>query len=136
MRIDRVDGMIIVIAVLLSAMLVGMLFNVWYLAFFSIPILATALMGLGTLNRENEWGPTLPWVAGFGVISVGLFVWAGIGVISSQSPGFGGLTVAAGVLVYIAWPVLTLASGLLYALLYNQWLRPDVQEETDLPSQE
>lgn len=134
MRIDRVDGMIIAIAVLLSAMLIGMLFNVWYLAFFSIPILATALMGLGTLNRENEWGPTLPWIVGFGVISIGLFVWAGIGVISSQTPGFGGLTVPAGVLVYIAWPVLTLASGLLYALLYNQWLRRDVQEETDLPS--
>lgn len=136
MRIDRVDGMILVIAILLAAMLIGMLFDVWYLAFFSIPILATALMGLGTLNRENKWGPTLPWVAGFGVISIGLFVWAGVGVISAQTPGFGGLTVAAGVLVYIAWPVLTLASGLLYALLYNQWLRRDVKEETNLSSQE
>lgn len=136
MKIDRVDGMIIAIAILLSAMLIGMLFNVWYLAFFSIPILATALMGLGTLNRDNRWGPTLPWVVGFGVISIGLFVWAGVGVASDQTPGFGGLTVAAGVMVYIAWPVLTLVSGLLYALLYNQWLRRDVKEETDLPVQE
>lgn len=130
MNPDKVDTMIPIIAVLLAAMLVGITFNVWQLAWFALPVLATVLVALGCLNREDEWGPTKPWIIGSGVVFLALFVWAGTAM-TSQEPTFGGLSAAMGVALYVIWPV-TLIAAFLYAHLYRKWLSADVREETSL----
>ncbi len=130
MNASKVDRLMPVIAVLLTMMLVGMVFDVWQLAWFAIPILSTVLLALGCLDRRERWGPTKPWIIGFGVLSIALFAWAATGM-SSQEPSFGGLSPALGVILYIIWPG-TIASGFLYAYLYRRWLVIDIRKETSL----
>lgn len=129
MNLDKVDAIVIASAALLLAMLLGMVVDIWYLVFFAIPLLVTVFIGLGSLNREGNWGPTVPWLIGFGVLATALFVWAGIGMFD-QTPEFGGFTSAMGVILYVMWPFFTVASGLLYAYVYKEWLRRDVRRDT------
>lgn len=130
MNARKVDGLMPVIAVLLATMLVGMVFDVWQLAWFAMPILATVLLALGCLDRQERWGPTKPWIIGFGVLSSALFAWAATGM-ASQEPSFGGLSHAMGITLYIIWPG-TVASGFLYAYLYRRWLVTDIRKGTSL----
>lgn len=130
MNRDKVDALMPIVAVLLAAMLVGMVLDVWQLAWFPIPLLATVFIAFGCMNREDRWGPTKPWLLGFGVVALALFVWAGAGMMS-QSPTFGGLSLAMGVTLYVIWPA-TIAATFLYAYLYSRWLSRDVREDTSL----
>lgn len=130
MNLDKVDATVIVSAVLLLAMLLGMVVGIWYLAYFATPLLVPVFMGLGPLDREGNWGPTVPWLIGFGAISTALFVWAGIGMFD-RTPDFGGFTSGMGVFLYVIWPFCTIASGLLYAYVYKKWLRRDIRRDTN-----
>lgn len=129
MNFDKVDTLVSTTAILLLVTLIGMIFDIWYLVFFPMPVLITVLLALGSLNKEDQFGPVLKWLIGFGAISSALFVWAGTGMFS-QEPRFGGLTVAAGVILYVMWPLFALVSGPLYAYVYKVWLSRDVREIT------
>ncbi|WP_219417991.1 hypothetical protein [Pseudonocardia nigra] len=83
-----------------------------------------SLLALGSLNRKNNWGPTLLPLAAFGVVLVGLFGWMGATIFDDGR--LGGMQTALGVLYYFLWPFVTVFSGLLYALVYSTWLRKDV----------
>ncbi|WP_257352279.1 hypothetical protein [Pseudalkalibacillus decolorationis] len=128
MKSNRVDKIIMACGFLLLLMLVGMTFNIWPLVFFTIPLLTIVLLALGALNKENEWGPLVPWIIGFGIVFTALFIWAGIGM-TSQETTFGGFSLGAGVIIYFIWPFITFVLGLLYAMMFKRWLKWDIKRD-------
>lgn len=128
MKQNKVDMLVLASAILLLVMLVGMVFDIWPFVFFTIPILSAVLLGLGALNVQEKWGPLVPWIVGFGIVSTVLFIWAGMGMLD-QEQSFGGLSLSAGVLVYVIWPLSSLTLGLLYAYMFKKWLKWDIDKK-------
>lgn len=128
MKIDKVEIIVPIIAIMCGLMLAGLVTNIWPLVFAPIPIMAMALIFLGSLNSEGNWGPTLPVLSVYGVILVAIFVW--IGVSMNSSALFGGMQMAMGVIYYVLWPFITVTAGFLYAWVYSRWLSRDVALET------
>ncbi|GAA1195171.1 hypothetical protein [Prauserella alba] len=127
MSIDRTDALVAAIFVIVTAVTVGVLFDLWHLVYYSIPSLVTIFMLMGSLNRRDEWktGATARIVS-FGAALTVLFVVSnatlhGDGVI-------GGLPTSTAVFVYMIWPLASVVGPLLFAWVYHAWLRHDVDD--------
>jgi hypothetical protein len=123
-KLDKIDALVLTIAGFFGLLLIGMLFDVWQLAFYPIPPLAVVLLALGSLNKRDEWGPTMLPVALFGGVLTALWIWMGLTMFDEGR--LGGMQTALGVLYYFIWPFITVFSGVLYALVYSSWLKRDV----------
>lgn len=133
MKHTRTDLIVLSVGLLFALLTAGMLFDVWQLAFLPIPVLSVALIALGCLNRDEEWGPSLGPVLVFGAILTGSFFWAGVTMFDGGR--LGGLQTPVGIVYYLIWPFITVFSGLLYALVYGMWLRRDVESADLAPSE-
>lgn len=117
-----VDKFIVIVLLLQLLMLVGLVFDIWYLAYYPIPLFAGILMAICLFNKQINWKKALPACLAFFIILIALFVWAGIGM-NSNKMGFGGLTHSVSVLFYVMWPFLTFFAPLLYAYIYEKVLK-------------
>lgn len=117
-----IDKFIIVILILQVLMLVGLIFDVWYLAYYPIPLFAGTLIVICLLNNQIKWKGAIPATLSFSVILIALFIWAGIKM-NTNEMGFGGLTHSMSVLFYVIWPFLTFFAPLFYAFIYEKALR-------------
>lgn len=125
MKMDKIDAFVLSCGVLLALLLAGMLTGVWQLVLYPIPVLAAALLLVGSLNSQDKLGPALLPVVVFSVPLLALFVW--IGQTVSSEGRLGGLQYSLGVVYYVLWPFTTLCTGLLYAFVYQRWLKRDLK---------
>lgn len=115
----RVDALVLGLSGLLLLALAGMLFGVPELLTLTLPLMMTVLMLMGALDRSNRWNRrVLGLVLAFNAVSFALWLVVTL-TVSSQAVAFGGLSVAAGVFVYLAWPYYTVVSGPLYAFVLD-----------------
>jgi hypothetical protein len=125
MKHKVIDTIVFCILVLLILMLVGLVFDIWYIAYYPIPLLAAALV----LMSVNKWKGVLPsFIIFFGILLF-LFIWAGIGM-TSQGNGFGGLSLSVGVFFYLIWPFISIFSGLFYAYVYEKTSKEDGRSQS------
>jgi sodium/proline symporter len=131
-RIDRIDRMVAVCFVAMLVALVGMLFDVWRLVYYAIPVLTVLFMLMGALDKRDEWrASVVAPVAAFGGVLLVLFAIADAVLYTDVM--FGGLPAATGTFLYVIWPVATVGGSLLFAWVYQAWLRHDLSdlEETN-----
>lgn len=127
MSIDRTDALVAAIFVATTAAAVGMFFDVWHLVYYAIPSLATLFMLMGSLNRHDEWKPgATARIMAFGVVLTALFVVSNATLHGSGV--LGGLPTSTAVFVYGIWPVTSVVGPLLFAWVYQTWLRHDVDD--------
>ena len=123
----RVDALVAACFVIVAAATVGMVLDWWQPVYYAVPLLATALMLLGALNRVDAWrGSVVAQVVAFGGITTVLFALAH--ATADGSGSFGGLPVTTGIFFYLLWPVTVLVPSLIYVGLYRSWLRHDLTE--------
>ncbi|MBA8824234.1 hypothetical protein FHX42_001563 [Saccharopolyspora lacisalsi] len=129
MSIDRTDKLVGACFAATTAATVGMFSNYWPVVYYSIPVLVTLFMLMGSLDKRDEWNP--PATAGivsFGLVLVLLF---GVANAALHDGGIiGGLPTSTAVFVYAIWPVATVVGPLVFAWVYHTWLRHDL-EDTD-----
>lgn len=127
MSVDRVDRLVAIFFVITTLSVVGMIFDLWQLVYYSIPLVTVLLMLMGALNRRDEWsGPAVVPAAAFGGLLLVLFALGD--VLLNTDALMGGLPAATGVFVYVIWPVTTVAGGALFAWVYHKWLRQDLDD--------
>lgn len=124
MKVDKIDAIVLSCGLLFGLLFIGMLTDVWQLAFYPIPLLAMVLIALGSLNKANKWGGALLPLVVYGLILVALFAWMGVTMFDDSR--LGGMQTPLGILYYVIWPFITIFSGLLYALVYSTWLKRDI----------
>ncbi|GAB4084493.1 hypothetical protein GCM10028784_11230 [Myceligenerans cantabricum] len=132
MSIDRTDKLVAVVLVAVAAATAGMLWDQWQVVYYSIPVMVTVFMLLGSLNRHDRWHvASVAAVLAFGGILAVLFVVAQVTLRGSGT--LGGLPTSSAVVLYAIWPLTTVGAPLLYALVYQVWLRHDVEEPGPVP---
>lgn len=132
MSVDRVDRLVLSCFVVTTAAIVGMVFDYWQLVYYSIPILTVLFMLMGALNRKQRWpGAPVIGVIAFGASFLALFVIADVALYADSR--IGGLPAATAVFLYVIWPVTTVAAPLLFAWVYHNWLRHDVEDAEPEP---
>jgi hypothetical protein len=128
MKFDKIDALMGAVGVLFLALLIGMATDQWLLTLAPIPVLAAVLMIVGSLDRSNKVGNALLPVTAFSLVLLAGFMWAALSVGSSGT--LGGMEMPLGVVYYFIWPFTTLFTGLLYALVYERWLKKDLAVES------
>lgn len=126
MKIDKVEVIVPIIAILCGLMLTGLVVDIWQMVFVPIPIMTMALIFLGSLSREGRWGPTIPVLTIYGVILLAIFVWISVSMGSTEL--FGGLEKPMGIIYYVLWPFTTVLTGFIYAWVYSRWLSHDMED--------
>lgn len=127
MKFDKVDALMAAVGGLFLILLFGMATDQWLLTLAPIPVLAAVLMIIGSLNRAHRVGAALLPVGLFSLVLLAGFGWAALSVGSSST--LGGLDASLGVIYYFIWPFTTVFTGLLYALVYERWLKKDLAIE-------
>lgn len=127
MNLDRTDKLVAVCFAITAIATVGMIFDLWPLVYYAIPALVTLLVLMGSLNMRNEWSTTvLVSVLSFGAVLTLLFAASHATLYGS---GFlGGLPTSSAVIFYGIWPFSTVVGPLLFALVYQKWIRHDFEE--------
>lgn len=127
MKLDRTDTLVAALTVATLAATIGMAFDVWQAVYYSIPAFALVAMLMGSLDSRDEWSPAmLAPVVGFWLVLTALFV---AGAVLLRSTGeLGGLHVSSGIFLYLVWPVTSIGAPLVYALVHQRWLQPDLEE--------
>jgi len=114
LKFNKIDIYINIIALIFIMMLIGMLFNIWQLVFYTIPLLSIVLMYLGETDEIKRLFSMITLLS-FSVITMTVFIWAGSGMTRLDAT-FGGFSVGSGVFIYIIWPLMTV-SGIVYAII-------------------
>lgn len=112
----RVDRIVLSFTALMTITMIGMLIDSPGLTMIPIPLMVALLTLLATLRGADELPERRVLIAqvAFHVVSLVLWVIAWLAV-GDTTVTMAGLTTSVGVLVLIAWPFYTIASGLLYA---------------------
>ena len=133
MSLDRTDTLVAVCFAVTAVATVGMLLDIWHLVYYAIPALITLLMLIGSLNLRNEWSTSaVVWILSFGGALTLLFAASNATLHGSGS--LGGLPVSSALLFYGVWPLSTVAGPLLFALVYQKWIRHDLEEDEPEPA--
>ncbi|WP_432479494.1 hypothetical protein [Nocardioides sp. GXQ0305] len=128
---DRMDKLVAVVAGASAVAVVGMFFDRWTLVYYAVPVLTTVLLLMGALDRRDQWSRQgLVGVSAFGALLVVLFVASHLTL--DREGSFGGLPTATAIFVYLIWPVTSVVAPLLYAVVYQTWLRRDLEEPTSV----
>lgn len=123
--LDKTDVLVLALAAICAVAAIAMLVDYWPVLLFSFPLLAIVLMTLGAMRRNQTWGRRS--AIAIGIFSTGLLalmVWAFSGVTSDRVVW--GLQEGLAVYVYFVWPYTAIFSGLLYAFVYSDSLRGEV----------
>ncbi|MDT0300901.1 sodium:solute symporter family protein [Streptomonospora wellingtoniae] len=124
---DRVDSLVAATFATIAAATAGMLFDLWFLVYYAVPVLAAVFMLMGSLNRRDLWSrPMVGQVAAFGAALVVLFAVAHVTLDGTGT--LGGLPTSTAIFLYVVWPVTAVVAPLLYTTLYRTWLRHDLEE--------
>lgn len=107
-------------------MLLGMVFDVWWLIFYPIPVLIMIFMLLGSTNRAGSFRGVMPGILAYCAVLLLLFV--PMGFLQNADLRLFGLQISMGLMLYVVWPFTVLTSGALYAWVYTTWLARDHQE--------
>lgn len=135
MKLDHTDTLVATCFVVITAATVGIFLNYWQIVYYSIPVVVTLFMLMGSLNKRDEYYPS----AVAGIVSFGLVLLLLFGAANATLYGggiVGGLPTSTAIFVYAVWPIATVVGPLVFAWVYHAWLRDDLQEvETDPTAQ-
>lgn len=124
---NRVDKLVAVCFATIAMATCGIVLDWWLLVYYSIPALMTVLMLIGSLNRHDLWTrPALIQVGGLGVVTGALFLAAQ--VMLDSGTFFKGLPASTAILLFALWPLTAVASPLIFASVYENWLSRDLAE--------
>jgi|SRR5699024_102749 len=112
----QVDKIVISISIVFLISLIGMIINVWELVYYPIPIITILLMILSYVDRLKE-SIVVRTLTIFSLVTLVAFILAGFGI-TDTNQSFWGLSLGAGILVYIIWP-LSAMSGIVYAIMHK-----------------
>lgn len=117
------DRLVLAVTGIATLMLLGMVFNLWWLIFYPIPALILVFMLLGGTNRAGSYRGVRTGIAAYCAVLLLLFV--PMGALQNADMQMFGLQFSMGLMLYVVWPFTVLTSGLLYAWVYSSWLGRD-----------
>lgn len=125
----RINSLVLTVGGIAAAMLIGMLFNLPDLIYYTTPLLIFVFMLIGGINRQGSFKGVLGGILGYAII-LGIIIVL-MGALQSSDIMWFGLPISSGILIYVLWPFATISSGLMYAWVYHSWLSRDVSEKTE-----